>query len=695
MTNQSLTEHTASPLESEGHRGPTYELGEWFWYHQEQSPSEPTLMCIMEIGSNYYLLEEPSVANGGHREVRVHQDNAPQRLTHEPESARHILERQQAHQRRAQELVAEVQALTARLGLPEQGSLGYQERTPSSDNLALAVLSDQTDLKAYEQSLIKARKDDLPELFKAIERENAEVARWMTASIMPAKAQARSLKGVVKEVNQRILNVSLYAGLGEQITQICEGKPASMGTPLHIMQRRLYMDEECLLNYRVGGMEFNDIAQFDRWLAEPENLTRVLPFPRCIVAMRVRRTEKEREGDGSLKTALINFQLRQLDQLTFLYIRNGEHLYRLETEHDFGELIFPDKATFDPSEPLMVEMFGGRVRKIITRREYDDRLQKTKQIQEQREQWKKDNPYEQWRESVIRQFLHTWDTSTEIFRRDNAPKARWLERMVKREASHTHYLWQCPYDPFNRGDRIVESDWGPYDRSNVYYDVISEVLANKMRAYNRIALIIQGLFDRSQALHPHPPVKTWDPESFASNITLVYDGSDLLTYGEPPDIKAYIQSCNDSLRDGSVVVGQEGVWLQREADKEACRRQRNSRESEDFYLERFRPYGNPGPGYLARIDSWRPRVRKAKFSWYRERRVDGGHGKQFGDPVRTTLTVDADELFNCDGYQQGDYKQFFQDPRTRAQYLHWAPMLLAAEEYKAGSLKPQEPAKAK
>lgn len=33
----------------------------------------------------------------------------------------------------------------------------------------------------------------------------------------------------------------------------------------------------------------------------------------------------------------------------------------------------------------------------------------------------------------------------------------------------------------------------------------------------------------------------------------------------------------------------------------------------------------------------------------------------------------------------GDYLQFFQDPRTREQYLARAPLLMAAEDFKAGA----------
>ncbi len=56
-------------------------------------------------------------------------------------------------------------------------------------------------------------------------------------------------------------------------------------------------------------------------------------------------------------------------------------------------------------------------------------------------------------------------------------------------------------------------------------------------------------------------------------------------------------------------------------------------------------------------------------------------------PIQTGVTVPASELFNVDAYKPGDFKQFYVDPRTRAGYLQWVEMLLAAEEYHAGNLK--------
>lgn len=41
-------------------------------------------------------------------------------------------------------------------------------------------------------------------------------------------------------------------------------------------------------------------------------------------------------------------------------------------------------------------------------------------------------------------------------------------------------------------------------------------------------------------------------------------------------------------------------------------------------------------------------------------------------------------LFNVSAYTPGDFRLFYNDPRTRAKYLQWAPFLLTAEDFHAG-----------
>ena len=480
----------------------------------------------------------------------------------------------------------------------------------------------------------------------------------MMAESMPLIAMASGLNESIGGINDRIFNVSLYAGLTEDVVKCCDGAPAAFHERLHVMQRRLYMDEECLLNYRVGGMEFSAIGEFDVWLSLPENRDRIMPFQRCLVGMQVRRNKKERASDGTLNTEYINFRLELSDKLTFLYIRNGDQVHRLTCDLEFDELIFPDQTTFDPREPMMMKMFGDRVDKMITVSDYEVRKARYESQKALSDQWLALNPRESWNHAA------------------NGPRE-----------------WRDPHRREMDEEFVRPSqEWIPADPTSVYFDEFAKIQADRIKKYNRVALIIQGLFDRSDVLHPHPPVKTWSQEGFAAAIELVYDGTGVLHYAEAPDFEAYRAKCNASINANSVVTGQQSFWLKRELEKEARRRGHDGSASHFRGSGMFAPSGNEGPGDVSRMERL-TRTGMATFSWYRKRRTPddswGSNGRWA--PIRTTVSVPVCELFNVSAYVAGDYKQFFRDPRSRALYLKWAPMLLMAEEYLAGNIEVQAP----
>lgn len=51
--------------------------------------------------------------------------------------------------------------------------------------------------------------------------------------------------------------------------------------------------------------------------------------------------------------------------------------------------------------------------------------------------------------------------------------------------------------------------------------------------------------------------------------------------------------------------------------------------------------------------------------------------------IPSRFKCSTSKLLNVSAYTPGDYKQFYADPRTRADYLKWAPLLLAAEDFYA------------
>jgi hypothetical protein len=592
------------------------------------------LGCVMEKGSNFVELHSQPSEHGGYSTTRVHVEEFEERLRFEPDADAYIQRKIGQYQAEVKHLLGQVQEVTAKLGVVPQQKIA--EHSVGDGQNALAVISTQVDTDKYKNQLIVAKDETLPELFKKVETANKRLAGWMMAPSLPVKATIGPMKESIKQVEDRIYTIELYAGLTEEAVQCCDGDPAPMGEKLRVMQRRLYMDEECLANYTAGGMDITDVREFDEWISKPENRDRILPFPRTLVAMRVRREDKEREDGGKLYTAFVNVSLQQADKKTFLYVRNGDQVWRVDADFEFDEMIIPDRSTFDPSEPMMVKMFAGRVKDFMPKREWDFLVEQDKERKRLYEEWEAANP--------------------------NARD------------------WDNPHR--GRAHELDFYEWEPADPTSVYFDEASEFIADEIKRYNRIAVIIQGLFDRSMVLHPHQPVQVWNPISFEGAVELIYDAM-TLTHGDKPDFEAYREELNKTLGPNSIVTGQEDFWMLREAEKENERQERDwrNRDRQRSNYTRYRPYGNDGPGLVSRMDEWKARAKKAVFRWTYQR---GYYGD--GAERNAKLDVPASALLNVSAYKPGDYKRFFSDPRTRKEYLKWAPLMLAAEDYHAGAL---------
>ncbi|UIS25268.1 hypothetical protein [Erythrobacter phage vB_EliS-L02] len=632
-----ITRQTADPFQVQADDG--YKLGQWVWATttNHRGEKERWLGCVMHVGSNYIRVESPPEGrHGGNSYARIHFDKLADCVEPAPDAADYIQRCLVNSQSEVNRLLVEINEVTKRLGVVPTQRLADGT---GEGGQSLAVLSEQVDTAAYKNALIQAKDETLPDLFERVEEANGRVAKWMKAPILPMQASIKPMKQAVKAIEERVFTVEIYAGLTEDAVKIRDGDPAQTYEKLRVMQRRHYMDEECLVDYQTGGMSIEEISQFDAFIAQDHVMERLLPFPRCCVAFQVRRKEKERSA-RSIAEAFINLQLAQADKLTFLYVRNGDQLWRIETAIEFDEKLFPDEDDYDPSREMMIEIFTG-ARSVFPKSEYDAAMEEYERRKEEAERKTAENPKDAWR---------------------------------YRASLNSKYERAEPFNP-----------------SSTFYDDACEIVGDAMKRFNRIAVVLQGLLDRSLVLHPHAPIKVWDPVSFESGIELVYD-STTLTYGDPPDFEAFRAKLNESLGPDSIVTGQERVWMKREAarvNEEDRRSYRSGGHRTDYKL--YRPYGDPGPGFVSRMDKWMPRARKAKFQWHRDSR---NWRSDYGAQVAASITVPADKLLNVSAYKPGDYRQFFLDPRTRAEYFKWAPMLLAAEEYHAGNVTLGKPGRA-
>jgi hypothetical protein len=625
-------------------------LGEWYWIkgsdRDDFGEKGRWLGCVTTIGSNYFEFESIRCDRSSCSR-RVHDDELHKLCTYEPKWRDYVQGRVQRHKLEIETALREIQEITKNLGVAEVASLDHQ-----GESRSLSLLNGQVDMKAYKKALIKAKDTTLPELFKRVEHSSEMLASWLGAEAIALKAHLGNMKDGIELINDRIFNVELYAGLTERITVVREGEPAGMADKVHLMQNRLYMDEECLLEYRAGGMTFKNLEAFDTWLAASARFDEMFPYPKCVVSFQVRRRRKEHRGLSEFIQIISAIQEDQLDKSTFLYIRNGGRLYRMRCELEFGEKLFPDLTEFQFGEPMMAKISCNDVERIMPKREWESLREKRRLAVEEHAAWMKANK------------------RTKIKRYTNSEETREVS-----EHDSPHY-WAAHHD-----HRDLDR-YEPFDTTSVYYDDMRDKLASEIKQYNRIVLILQGLLDRSEVLHPHPPAQLYTAEGFERMLVPVYDRDRILHYGEPPDFEEYRAELEKLIAAGSTTIGQDLAWQEHEAKVENARIARSWREKSKDH-ETFKPYGNPGPGYLAQVVECSKT--RATFRWERDRLHRRYRSES--ETLPDSIAVPRSRLFNVSAYKPGDFKRFFLDPRTRAEYLQWAPFLLAAEDFYAGKTK--------
>jgi hypothetical protein len=610
------------------------------WYDTRFREGEIHLACCIHVGSNYATLKNVS---GWSR--RVHFDafdtTCVRVLDPEVRIAREVAQRKA----KIGALMEDVRELTARLGVAHHTQIG-----DGQESQALAR-HQQSEMDDYKAALVRAKTHTLPALFQEIQRESKSLATWMAASILPIEASTEAMNTSLHQVQTRIHSVELYAGLTENVVQVREGAPATADAKIHLLQRRCYMDEECLARYEAGGMDFRDIGAFDRWLARPENMERILPFPRTIVAFRVRCNQKERDWEGSFRKFISILAEEDADKTTYLYLRNGDQLFRIRTTIEWGPTLFADTSSHALTGSMVyAEMKYDEIHRLVSEGEYNTLM--CERMEAKRE-------YEQ---------------KMEVYQTEWAQ----YNALSKEEKKHHAH-------PFPPTEPWYQYEYVQHSPETVHYDDIGAFIAREMAHHNRLTLLLQGLLDRSPVFMPHPPWQLWTQDGFTSALVLMYDEARALVAGEKPNFEAYRAQLNASLKVGSRTVGQQDRWLQAEAKKESARRDRDWRNKSEYRPTRWKPQGNPGPGTIASVAKV-TRTGQCVFTWTRERlRDDRWNPRSSRIPVSFTTSVE--HILNVDAYTPGDYRRFFEDPRTRAEYLRWAPLLLEAEEYKAGNRK--------
>ena len=140
----------------------------------------------------------------------------------------------------------------------------------------------------------------------------------------------------IKRLDYVIQTIETYAGIKEEIITLQSGEPAPETEPIVIRQAVLFMDEEFALI--DDDFDWEKIESFDKWLTEDGNYKILLPDAKSVVAIKPRRTDKKYCDDW-----WTNRIMNRPNHVTLFLIRNGENLYRLDSEHIYLEdRMFPN-----------------------------------------------------------------------------------------------------------------------------------------------------------------------------------------------------------------------------------------------------------------------------------------------------------------------------------------------------------------
>jgi hypothetical protein len=205
---------------------------------------------------------------------------------------------------------------------------------PGSDPESSALVSTKAPAKLRKEigkvrnAVTKQQKVMMAKI-KEVRATLAEQERFLMARV-------EKMNKFVQRAEEAIWTINLYLGKDEEIVQLRKGKPAPKDTKVSVRQLVLHMDEECAVGAEYGGVDADSIDDFDTWVAEGKNVEQLLPEPRGIVALRVRREAKDYGLDP-----LSNAEKNAENFKTYFLIRNGERLYRVCPDMNVGKTLYP------------------------------------------------------------------------------------------------------------------------------------------------------------------------------------------------------------------------------------------------------------------------------------------------------------------------------------------------------------------
>lgn len=169
-----------------------------------------------------------------------------------------------------------------------------------------------------------------------LERQRSAMEAAFRKQMADLEAQSAPLKAELARMAEVLHTVDLYLGRSEEMELLRGGEPADVDEPIVVRQRVLAADEESLVLIEDGGVDARRMDAFFEWIAASvDNTARLLPEPKCVVA--VVPTRQERDYGDPWTNAAVGAANAQ----THWLFRNGEQLWVMTTDFNAGATITP------------------------------------------------------------------------------------------------------------------------------------------------------------------------------------------------------------------------------------------------------------------------------------------------------------------------------------------------------------------
>lgn len=195
----------------------------------------------------------------------------------------------------------------------------------------LVILKEQTEKAVEIANKIKTQ----AQLIVNFQRSQLE------AKISAFNNKISVMRKEIEKFEYVITTIEIYAGIKEDIITLKEGDPASADCPVVLHQACLFMDEEFALI--DDDFDYSKEKHFNSWLVKDNHFKELLPEEKSMLVCKPRRNDKDYKVDSSL----VNFLLNKPNHRTIFLIRNGERLYKLESDNiSVDDRLFPNKNEF-------------------------------------------------------------------------------------------------------------------------------------------------------------------------------------------------------------------------------------------------------------------------------------------------------------------------------------------------------------